>query len=634
MKSDDKSETPGWHPDVSDGNAGSDSHTPIIAHSEQLSSGEWALEYASRGLYVFPIVPGDKKPACKWRDESTTDQERIRAWWGKNPKANIGLDCGKSGILAIDLDTKNGQDGPGNWDALGYSSDTAMSKTPSGGFHVIYSYSGKDIGNSASKLAQGIDVRGEGGYIVLPPSSVNGASYEWVDDCAPVRAPDGLIASLRRPIVGPTAPRSVQGNGYGEKALALEVQAVAGAPQGNRNHQLNASAFSLGQLVGGGVLGEDEVISVLLDACAANGLLAEDGERQCRKSIESGLSAGREDPRGVPEKGLSDAPRMVVEQNAALSTARKAWTVDNLFDAEFPTPRWAVPGLVPAGLTFLGGRPKVGKSWLALQIAIAVGTGGKVFDNDVERGKVLFLAFEDSPRRLKDRLLKQRCPRGADVTFVTEWKHLQDGGLEDIRGVVERDGYTLVIIDTLARSLGRADQMDIGVMGEIIGGLQTLAHELDITILALEHHRKPSIFNHDPIDDIIGSTGKSAPVDTAIGLYRDKDGAKLMVRGRDLEDINLTLTWDRETCCWQSEGKTEDVERSTVRNEIKEALQELDDLGQLPTTKAISEYTGKDQGLVNRELKTLVSYGIAVKGEKVGREQPYYMAGSPSLRSQ
>lgn len=86
---------------------------------------------------------------------------------------------------------------------------------------------------------------------------------------------------------------------------------------------------------------------------------------------------------------------------------RRGWSVAELYAAEFPEPRYLVPGLLPSGLAALAARPKIGKSWMALQVAVAVGVGGQVFGEQTKKGRVLYLALEDSIRRMKLRLQKQ-----------------------------------------------------------------------------------------------------------------------------------------------------------------------------------------------------------------------------------
>ena len=114
---------------------------------------------------------------------------RIRqspAWWARWPLAMIGMPTGKpSGIVVLDIDRKNGMDGLANLRAIGidpYSLSPVISITPSGGLHVFMRYNGP-VKNSAGLLAAGVDIRGDGGYVVLPPSlpSIDCEEYQWED---------------------------------------------------------------------------------------------------------------------------------------------------------------------------------------------------------------------------------------------------------------------------------------------------------------------------------------------------------------------------------------------------------------------------------------------------------------------
>lgn len=137
---------------------------------------------------MFPLKPRAKTPltAHGFKD-ATTNIDTIRAWWAKAPTANIGLNCGKSGLVVVDLDKRGDHDGLQEWDTLTdknhLSIHTSVSLTGGGGRHLLFKApAGVEIKNSAGKLAPGIDIRGEGGYIVLPPSiHPSGKPYSWAD---------------------------------------------------------------------------------------------------------------------------------------------------------------------------------------------------------------------------------------------------------------------------------------------------------------------------------------------------------------------------------------------------------------------------------------------------------------------
>ena len=166
-----------------------------------------AIDYASAGWAIFPCQPRDKRPATAHGvKDATTDPARIRAWWAKMPEANIGLDCGRSGLVVVDLDQHGDKDGLAEWADLtqrAQITDTAChtytSLTGGGGRHLVYrAPEGVSIKNSTGKLAPGVDVRGEGGYIVLPPSiHPSGNAYQWADADAKIEPlPEALIAPL------------------------------------------------------------------------------------------------------------------------------------------------------------------------------------------------------------------------------------------------------------------------------------------------------------------------------------------------------------------------------------------------------------------------------------------------------
>jgi len=317
---------------------------------------------------------------------------------------------------------------------------------------------------------------------------------------------------------------------------------------------------------------------------------------------------------------------------AELKSDKTRWTMAELLVAVFPEPPWTIPGLLPVGLCILAGRPKVGKSWLALQIAHAVGTGGMVLDQQVEQGRVLFISLEDSGRRFQSRLQAQGIPPSARITVKLKWRRLPDGGRVDLQAEMERERYSLVIIDTLSRAMGSADQRDPAQMTLIIGELQEMALKYDLTILLLDHYRKPSGHTSNPVDDIMESTAK-ATVAAAMGLYKQKGrrGAILKVTGRDVEEQELALEWDGALCCWQLLGEAGKVKKETVKADVLAAIRDLVGMGETPTTTSIARHLGKDISNVSRALSGLVNSGEVVKGEKPGRAQPYLLPGMVAI---
>lgn len=300
----------------------------------------------------------------------------------------------------------------------------------------------------------------------------------------------------------------------------------------------------------------------------------------------------------------------------AIAPPLKVWSADDLLTADFPEPVWAIPDLLPVGLAILAGKPKAGKSWLALQIAQAVASGGRALGYTVQRGPALYLALEDPPRRLQARMKAQGWPAGADADFLTLGEfadlvgNLRGEGGERLALQIAQRCYRLVVIDTLSRAVC-GDQNDAEAMTAALTPIHETAHEQEAAILVIDHHRKGFGADADAISDILGSTAKGAMVDTAWGLYRErgKSGATLQIVGRDVEERTVALHFDPLTASWQSDGDAEQLELTANRQAIIEAVGAID----RATLKEIANAVQRNKGSVYRDLADLVGAGAVLK---------------------
>jgi hypothetical protein len=267
-----------------------------------------ALYYAARGWSVFPCWPRSKAPACpRGFKDATTNPARIRRWWLADRDYNIGIATGiVSRFWVLDVDGRDGATSLANLEAKhGPAPDTLISVTADG-CHFWFAYNGPIPCSADDRIGRGLHVRGDGGYVMAPPSvHPDGPVYRWMNDRAPVPAPDWLVRLTRRPQPGPItgkiawpSRRSTAGN-YGKTALDYEVAELANTIKGGRNHALNRASFCLHQLVAGGELNAAEVRHRLIDACTTNGLMSdpEDGPRSVARTIASGARAGLLHPR-------------------------------------------------------------------------------------------------------------------------------------------------------------------------------------------------------------------------------------------------------------------------------------------------------------------------------------------------
>ncbi|MGW1223849.1 bifunctional DNA primase/polymerase [Streptomyces sp. NPDC002530] len=276
-----------------------------------------ALSAAERGWCVFPLRPGDKRPALhseqacpglgecasghrKWEDRATTDPDRIRRAWAVRP-FNVGVATGPSGLVVVDLDTVKAKDPNGTPDgvtslqALCERAGQAVPatyrvRTASRGQHLYFTApAGARLTNTAGRLGTHIDTRAHGGYVVAPGSTLPHGTYTVIDDTAPAPLPEWLYALLkpRQPARAlMAAPRPSNAPRYASAALRAETAAVAGAGEGVRNWTLVRAARALGRFIPSGDLARDVVEQALNEA----GLRAGLREHECRAAITSALN--------------------------------------------------------------------------------------------------------------------------------------------------------------------------------------------------------------------------------------------------------------------------------------------------------------------------------------------------------
>ena len=194
------------------------------------------------------------------------------------------------------------------------------------------------------------------------------------------------------------------------------------------------------------------------------------------------------------------------------------WTAETLLATDFPDVEWIVPGIVPQGETLISGPPKGGKSFMVLDIATALSTGGRVLgDIECEQAECLYLALEDSPRRLKNRMVKQAAHPSSCLRISTEWPKGSDAIFSLHKYMADFPETKLIIIDTLARFATFRDGNDYAEMSGVMGGIKAVADEHGIAIIVIHHTRKNES-SDDFINSALGSIGITGIVDTILIL--------------------------------------------------------------------------------------------------------------------
>ena len=255
-----------------------------------------AIEAAELGYRIFPCAPDGKRPLIKaWPDNATSDIDKIRDWWAKTPAANVGLPTGSvNSIFVLDVDVKNDAGGLESLRELeqqfGPIPPTGTVTTPTGGLHFYFQYDGAQVVRNKAGFRPGLDIRGEGGYVVAPPSVIDGKSYTFRNSI------DSPIA------VAPSWLFDIIDSRSGTTKSPIVQQDFAGAVEGARNDTIFRYASSL---IARGLPYTDSKELVLLKAKSCNPPLSECEATSCLDSAFGRYAPSR------PLTELGAAERMV-----------------------------------------------------------------------------------------------------------------------------------------------------------------------------------------------------------------------------------------------------------------------------------------------------------------------------------
>lgn len=287
---------------------------------------------------------------------------------------------------------------------------------------------------------------------------------------------------------------------------------------------------------------------------------------------------------------------------------RTAWTAAEIMAMDFPEPRWAIPGLVAEGVTLLAGAPKIGKSWLALNISTAVALGGKALGKvDVLGGDVLYLALEDTPRRLQSRLTKvlANATPPDRLTFAVHCEPLPLGGSERIATWLDaHPDARLVVVDVFARVRGMAPNNLSSYDADYLAmrSLKHLADEYGVAIVVVHHTRKAQ--SEDFLDAVSGTNGLAGSADAVLVLRRSrgKAAAELHVTGRDVEEAEYALDFDPRFGIWQMlDGPASDYSLGDTRRAILDYLRKAS----TGTPKQIADALGLNYETAKKTCKRM-----------------------------
>jgi hypothetical protein len=579
------------------------------------------------GWDVFPADVEEKKshlsaefaPEHKpWGMTNDTEQLRrnfLNAKW--RLKCGVGVPTGwVNRIFDIEADTLEGHgvDGLASLQELeakhGKLPDTRMAESPSGSEHRIYNHPGRGIKVKSSDIAPGVDIKGDGGMFVAPPSVRSDGAYRWLNDLPIADAPQWLIDLVTEPIKEDAKPsaaniyeqqadKQMSRAAWAAKALRNVANELRDTDKGTRNHKLYKCAFRLGTMVAREWIARDVVERELEDAAKVCGLV-DDGRAAVRATIKSGIEGGLKCPHDdLPVR--EDAPS---KENGGTLKAKLMQTSAE-FVAGFVPPDYLIDGLLQRRYVYSLTAPTgSGKTAIALLIAIHVARGMSLAGQEVEKGRVLFFAGEN-PDDVRTRwiLLCEKMgedPDTMDVVFMPFTVNLSE---KEIREQIDEEAgkhgpFSLLIVDTSASYYSGNDENDNVALGNHARMLRTFV-ELPggPTILVTCHPTKtPNMENLLPR----GGGAFLAEVDGNLVCLKDTSAMVVEVtthgkfRGPEFAPFSFKLARSQSEKLIDSKGRMIwSIFAQSITSEEREAIEEAGHVEQDELLRAMLDQPGR-----------------------------------------
>lgn len=485
-----------------------------------------ALEYLRLGLSLIPVKgkhygkdnDDAKHPFFEWKKYQTcrASPPEISDWFRRWPKAGLAAVTGPiSGTIVLDLDLykpdheckqlRAGRDVPKTWTV----------QTASGGLHHYFKWSDKLdtlAKTSVNGIYKGVDFKGFGGYVILPPTTgFSGNVYKWQDGCSYASCdlaeiPDWLISPLRE-----SMPQATP------KAAGWITAELANAGD-NRRHTPFVSV--IGRLHRGRVSPED-----------IYGLLEPHAERtgydlkELRYQINHLTSRYPQSNSFLVSDPYKDEKQETIEM--------KAITLGEFMATGEPDITWRVEGILPSeGVAIFGGPSGYGKSWALLDLAIECARGGKWMGHfATTQGAVLYVDEESSPQLIRKRVNKLLTAKGIQPTGLNGIRLMVGSGLcltreksvEAFRRDLSQERPALIIIDALIRVF-RGDENSASDMAQVFAPIKEIVRDFQCAVLFADHQKKFSAIAGLSGDQMLrGSSEKTAFVDTLLSLSKRDD---------------------------------------------------------------------------------------------------------------
>lgn len=267
---------------------------------------------------------------------------------------------------------------------------------------------------------------------------------------------------------------------------------------------------------------------------------------------------------------------------------------------DLPATKFVIKELLPQGLAIIGGAPKVGKSWLMLDWCVRIAKGETIWNFPTTKGTTLYVSLEDTESRLQERLLSV-TDEAPNVFFTTFSFKIGEGLEEQIKSfVTDHPGTALIVIDTFQMIRNTGSEVSYASDYNEIEILKKLAEELKITILLVHHLRKQG--DSDPFNMLSGTNGLAGGVDTMFVLDKSKrcsTNATLYCSGRDIEDREIELRFDKDNCVWNFVSDSSDNPEMLLPDEMQKLIEMMKEISFFSGSNAdfierYNQYTGRE----------------------------------------
>lgn len=519
---------------------------------------DFANFYIKQGLCITPIKLNTKEDGSKkviflagegW-------PEKLRKAPVQNWSGNIAIGTGhgnRDNVCVIDVDSPehkrngvNGFESIEKWQAEhGAFPNTRMAKTTTGGRHYYFKVPQEIHIKGRSNILPGVDTRGDRNCIIAPPSIYRGKYYEWLNDIEPAEANESVLELMQFKAMTK------------KETLPQSSQNLAMVPEGERTSYLVS------------MIGQQNFASNKASKESIKAMIRAENETHCNPPL-SEEELEREVFPAIENLALYEKKENDHPQKLTLMSSKE------LQDMYIPPLEWLVDDYLPlSGVVGLIGSPKSRKSFMALDLCLALAKGTKFLGKNTHKHDTLYFDLESGLRRPKERqemiLARQEAPDNFYIiTSDQEVKQLDNGFIEQLTDILEKNrNIQFIVIDTLGILRG-AKKLDYTIDVDDVKKLKDVCTKFNVCIMVVHHFNKArgSDKNGDIFDKISGTNGIFGTLDTAwlIDIERGSTIAQFHITGRDIQEYNVVIDFNEQTMKWEYRGTWSEMEEARVQN--------------------------------------------------------------------